>query len=174
MAKLEPVSERLLKLSKTFFNKIHNPEDRLHDILPTPRENPHTLRNRRKLPIPSLRTSRCQKSLIPYASKNFQYRNNLINVTCDFRFIILYLNFIFIHTHFYRVYTFFFILYNYTCYFILLFVLYFTTLHIIFRLYLIFIYTYLSCFVFLFFLSLFYNFTLYFRVYYYYSICIPY
>ena len=45
LAKLEPVSERLLKLSKTFFNKIQNQEDRLHDILPTPRENPHTLRN---------------------------------------------------------------------------------------------------------------------------------
>ena len=34
LAKLEPVSESLLKLSKTFFNKIQNPEDRLHDIPP--------------------------------------------------------------------------------------------------------------------------------------------
>ena len=71
-AKLEPVNEIMLQFSKTFFTKIQNPEYRLHDILPTTREYPHTLRNSRKLPIPSLRTSRCQKSLIPCALKNFQ------------------------------------------------------------------------------------------------------
>lgn len=72
LAKLKPVGERLLQLSKTFFNKMQSPNDRLHNTLPVPRNNPHTLRKNRELPIPSLRTSRCQKSLIPYALKNFQ------------------------------------------------------------------------------------------------------
>jgi hypothetical protein len=71
---IEPLSIRLRNLSKSFFDRICQPSDCLHYLLPPSRPSNATekLRHFNKLPLIQCRTERFRKSFIPYSLTNFQ------------------------------------------------------------------------------------------------------
>ena len=65
-------SARIEKLAKKFFSAICLKLSRLHYLLPQPINTRYSLRNRRKLPLPKVKTNRFKHSLIPHGLFNYQ------------------------------------------------------------------------------------------------------
>ena len=69
---LPSLSERRTSLCKMFFDKIQNPQDKLHRILPEKKDNPQNTRSGRKYPLPKTHTKRYKDSFLPFALYNLQ------------------------------------------------------------------------------------------------------
>ena len=65
-------SARREKLAKKFFYAICLKSSRLHYLIPQPINTRYSLRNRRKLPLPKVKTNRFKHSLIPHGLFNYQ------------------------------------------------------------------------------------------------------
>ena len=65
-------SARREKLAKKFSSAICLKSSRLHYLLPQPINTRYSLRNRRKLPLPKVKTNRFKHSLIPHGLFNYQ------------------------------------------------------------------------------------------------------
>ena len=72
MAGIPPLYLRRELQCKSFFQRIQDPEDKLHRILPTERSNLKNTRNGTKYPLPDAKTERYKNSFLPYALFNLQ------------------------------------------------------------------------------------------------------
>lgn len=71
---IEPLAARFNHLTRSFFERICQPQDCLHRLVPPVRPTDVTSRLRRcnKLPLPHCRTERFKSSFLPFCLLNFQ------------------------------------------------------------------------------------------------------
>ena len=69
---LPSLEERRVSICKSFFEKIQEPTDKLHRILPPKKENLRNTRNGDKFPLPRTRTKRFKNSFLPFVLYNLQ------------------------------------------------------------------------------------------------------
>ena len=66
------LSERRHIQCKALFERMQDPQDKLHRILPAERENMRNTRHHKKFPLPRVYTERYKGSFLPYALFNCQ------------------------------------------------------------------------------------------------------
>ena len=65
------LEQRRLNICESFFKKIQNPHDKIHDILPEQRQIKYSFRQTGKFEIAKCRTKRYKSSFLPYALEHF-------------------------------------------------------------------------------------------------------
>ena len=65
------LEQRRLNICESFFRKIQNPTDKIHDILPEQRQIKYNFRQSGKFKIAKCRTKRYKSSFLPFALQNF-------------------------------------------------------------------------------------------------------
>ena len=70
-AGLPTLLDRRLRLCEAFYKEMNKPDNRLHHLLPAPRERRYSLRRPRRLPEIPGRTTRFKNSFVPWAVRIF-------------------------------------------------------------------------------------------------------
>ena len=71
-AKIPQLCERRASQCKIQFTKMQDPQDKLHKILPVPRDNLKGTRSQAKYPLPKCHTNRYKGSFLPFVLFNCQ------------------------------------------------------------------------------------------------------